>query len=113
MAWMKSTSGASKDQWYLTGEFTVDRIGKDRTAAEGITAVLGFRSEEVTHEQVAAEIARVQARRAALIRDIVAAIPAPDTSGASAAEVAVAVKAGLADEFDDLRADVNKPRTLS
>lgn len=89
MAWMKSTSGASKDQWFLTGEFTVDRIGKDRTVAEGITAVLGFRSEEVTHEQVAAEIARVTARREAFIRELAAAIPAANVSDVVAAVDAV------------------------
>ena len=70
MAWMKSISGASKDQWFLTGEFTVDRLGKDRTAAEGVTAVLGFPSEPVTHDQVVAEIARVEARRAAFIAEL-------------------------------------------
>ncbi|NHN45107.1 hypothetical protein [Microcella frigidaquae] len=71
---MKSTSGASKDQWFLTGEFTVDRIGKDRKTAEGITAVLGFQSEAVTHEQVTAEIARVDARRARLLADLAALV---------------------------------------
>lgn len=80
MAWMKSTSGASKDQWFLTGEFTVDRIGKDRTTAEGITAALGFRSSEVTHDQVVAEIARVDARRSALIADIARAVGGVDVS---------------------------------
>lgn len=76
MAWMNSTSGTSKGQWFLTGEFTVDRLRGDRTAAEGVSAVLGFQSSPATHEQVRAEIARVDARRAALVADVTTSVVA-------------------------------------
>lgn len=75
MAWMRSTSGSSKDRWYLTGEFTVDRLGNDRKAAEGVTAALGFGSVKVTHEQLVAEINRVEARRAAFIAELRGVVP--------------------------------------
>ncbi len=71
---MKSTTGASKGRWYLTHEFSYERI-IEQTVAATVSASLGFPSEPVTHEQVVAELDRVKARRAALIADIVAAIP--------------------------------------
>lgn len=80
MAWMRSISGPSKDRWYLTGEFSVDRLGTDRKAAESVTAALGFSSVKVTHEQVVAEIARVESRRAAFIAEVRGANPTVEPS---------------------------------
>jgi hypothetical protein len=87
MAFMKSTSGSSKDRWYLTGEFTVDRLGKDVTAARGVAAALGFASTKVTHEQLVAEIDRVEARRAAFIAELCGASQQPVTDTTSKTSV--------------------------
>ena len=116
MAWMKSTTGASNGRWYLTHEFSYEMF-TEHAAASGVTAMLGFESEGVTHEQVVAELDRVKARRAKLIQDVAAAvalaIPANGTAGASPAEFAAAVQEILADDFAELSADINEPVTVT
>ncbi len=115
MAWMKSDNG----QWYLTGEFTVHRIGRVLADARRISAVLGFNAEQVTHAAVREEVTRVETARAQLVKDIADAIlPAIAAGTTVTAEVdadaiAARVRAALADDLDALSEDINRPRTVS
>lgn len=72
MAWMKSKETG---KYYLTGEFT-QRSNIPQAEASGISAALGFATEEISNANISAELTRVAENRAALIADIVKAIPA-------------------------------------
>lgn len=113
MAWMKSEKTG---RWFLTGEFTSHRFDTEPLAAQ-VSDVLGFGSASAKSEAIQAELDRVAANRAALIADItaavIAALPKAEVGTISSEEIAKAVNAELADDFDAMRADVNKPRTLS
>ncbi len=112
---MKSDNG----QWYLTGEFTVHRIGRDRDDARPISDMLGFNAEQVSHASVRAEVTRVETARAQLVKEIADAIlPAIAAGSTVTAEVdadAIAdrVRVALGPDFDALAEDINRPRTVS
>jgi hypothetical protein len=109
MAWMRSeTSG----KFYLTTDYEVYQDVPQSTA-EGISAVLGFKASPASSAAITAELTRVQAARAALVKDIADAVLAGVAAGVTVTadidypRITADTKTGLAPEFAALHENID------
>ena len=97
MLWLKSSRTG---HWYLIEEFNHRPI-REHAEAKLVSEAIGRNSLEVSPASIQAAVQRVEENRSRF------------AGGTTTEGVAAAVKAALEDDFDEVVAEVNRPRTLS